>query len=209
MWQPAHNKIQRSKIKDKTAELVEHRGYPKDKAAAEAESQFKGYMSVSTLTTPATVENLFEVFSSVHVLDINSKSALESAGKYSPNSTFIRKAKVYARFENAVAWYEKIKEYIRKAVPDNLSEDDIIKLVGKTISGEEKAYRIGENLREFGEFNFDNFVSKLPQKKWSDYKKCAALKVLLKLMKDKSIIFGLPPIEKTWRLPSATTMNRK
>jgi hypothetical protein len=209
MWKPAHDSVQKAKIKDKTNEIKAHKHYETSKAKAEAEDIFHGFLKVTTLTTPATVNNLFGIFSNIKEIKINSKEALEGAGKYSPSSSFIRKGKLEATFENPNKWFESIKDYIRNIIPSEPNEGDIIRLVGETLTGEEKAYIVGENLKEFGQFSYDEYVNRLPKKKWSNYKKSKALKLLLKIMRNDSLVFGLPPEESTWRLPSATTENRK
>lgn len=208
MWKPAHNKVQRAKIRDLCKQYEGSNKYEPSKARAKAEENFKGVMLLRTLTTPATIENLFKVFNSIQEITINSKSAVQGAGKYSPNSSFIKKASVNIKFNSAVAWYQHIQGYIRKALPTNITDDDKIRIVGETIGGEEKAYVIGENLQEFGAFEFDDFITKIPQKKWSDYSKCDAIKVLLLILKNKTIIFGHTVPEKSWRLLSAQSSKK-
>ena len=202
MWRPAHNKVQSAKIKDLAKEYREHNKYNKEKAREKAKEHYNGIFGIETLTPKATVDSIFQLVTSIKEFKINSKNAIQNAGKYSPQSSFIKKSKIELAFEQPAAWFEHIKRYIKTIMPATVDDDDIIRIVGETLSGEEKAFVIGDNLDEFGNFEFDKFVKKLPKAKWSDYENCKAMDILHNLVETKPIIFGRPSPAKNWRLSS-------
>jgi len=208
IWSQAHDKVKSDKIKTLTLEYSQLGTKDKSMALAKAQQECDGRFLIKVLSTPATLEFILNEFDVIKKLEINTNDALENSGKYAPNSSFIKKAKVDVTFENLSSELRNIKQYIQKVVTDNPTERDIIKIYGDLASAQDKMIYLGENIDEFGSYSFDSYVTLLPEKYWKDYIDCEALNKLLYKMKNAKSIFGVIPTNENWRIPSATTLNK-
>lgn len=207
MKQP-HETLKSGNIKSLTQQYSQFGKKDNSMAHKRAVEECKGFFDLTLLSTPSDVNSLLEQYDSISEMEFNSTEALDKAGKYQPDSQFIRKGKVNVTFDNVIPNYQKISKYIKSLISDK-KEKDIIKLRGKLASGEEKWLKLGENIEDFGRLDFDNYVDLLPQEKWADYTDCEALQKLIYILNNKTAIFGIPSTDETWRLASATTENMK
>ncbi|MFT4850452.1 MAG: hypothetical protein ACI83B_003009 [Sediminicola sp.] len=208
-WKVPHDLIKNAKIKSLIDEYSEFGKKDRLAAKKKAVNECSGHFNLKVLVTPADINTIISQYSEIKSIEINSQSAFEESGKYSPTGDFIKKGKVEMLFENIVINANSIKMYIKKLVTDTPSKSDIIRLRGKLIDGEEKTFVVGENIDSFGHYEFDKFVELLPKGLWKDYTDCAAMDKLIYIMKNKDAVFGSIPSNNDWRLESAKTANEK
>ncbi|ELB2095497.1 hypothetical protein ACWO0M_004707 [Vibrio parahaemolyticus] len=96
---------------------------------------------------------------------------------------------------------ENIRNLLTNFVNDTLKINDrkfALKLIGQSIAGEKTNYWIGDNTREYGFFEYDDYIEELPEDLWSNYVECRALSVLMdKVKKDECGSFGkIYPVDK-------------
>lgn len=208
IWKQPHDNLKKYNIKSLQNQYSEHGKKDKALAQKKANEECSGFFHLELLTNPADINELFTHYNTINAVEINSVNAFDDAGKYRPDKQFIKKGKILQTFENVVSNESSIMAHIKK-ITNNKSDDDIVRLRGK-IDGisEDKWLKVGENIQDFGRLKFDSFVELLPQKKWSDYSNSEAINKLLYILKNKPAIFGDLPVDETWRLDSAQTINR-
>ncbi|MCK5075651.1 MAG: hypothetical protein KAR38_04705, partial [Calditrichia bacterium] len=93
----------------------------------------------------------------------------------------------------------RIKEVLKNVFSGVSCEGKLIRLIGRSDSGEELHFKIGENIDYYGKLKYDDYVDQLPDNKWLDYLNCLALKNLIYDMSSFVETFGSPPNIDTWQ----------
>ncbi|MFQ1970942.1 hypothetical protein [Aeromonas veronii] len=73
-----------------------------------------------------------------------------------------------------------------------------LRLIGASLSGQRVQYWIGDNVEEYGFFEYDDYIDELPDDVWDNYLECAALSNLSDVLKNKSETFGELQSVATW-----------
>lgn len=85
-----------------------------------------------------------------------------------------------------------------------------LRLIGASSSGQRVQYWIGENVEEYGFFDYDEYIDELPDDVWDNYLECAALSNLSNILKDRSETFGeLKPAESWCKYKSVSDLHPK
>lgn len=153
----------------------------------------------------AIMENLksiseVEVITELNVpQESNFTSLLSASKKTTQTVTFLDKFRPI----------ENIRNLLTNFVNDTLkikNKKFALKLVGQSIAGEKANYWIGDNTREYGFFEYDDYIEELPEFLWSHYVECKALSVLIdKVKRDECGSFGsIYPVEKWDKCRSAS-----
>jgi hypothetical protein len=209
IWKKPHDNLKAYNIKSLIDEYSQHGKNDKTAAHKHATDDCSGLFNLELLTNPADINDLFKHYDTINALEINSINAFDDAGKYRPDTQFIKRGKIQQTFENVVSNESRIFSYIKGLVA-NKSDDDIVRLRGKLEgASEDKWLKVGENIQDFGRLKFDDFVELLPEHKWSDYSTCKAIEKLLYILNNKTGTFGATTTDESWRLASAKTMNEK
>lgn len=208
IWKNPHDNLKRYNIRSLQEQFSEHGKKDKKLAHNKAIEECSGFFNLELITNPADLDELFKHYDTINALEINSVNAFEDAGKYRPDSQFIKRGKIMQTFDNVVSNELNIMAYVKK-ITSNKSEGDTVRLRGKLAGlNEDKWLKVGENIQDFGRLKFDSFVELLPQYKWTDYSTSEAINKLLYILKNKTSIFGDLPTNEEWRLDSAQTVNR-
>lgn len=96
---------------------------------------------------------------------------------------------------------ENLKGHLSNFIHDAFSQKNkkyALRLIGSSLSGQRAQYWIGENIEEYGFFEYDDYIDELPDDVWDNYLGCAALANLSNVLKGKSETFGLLKPAETW-----------
>ncbi|GAB5391877.1 MAG: hypothetical protein Altm2KO_21760 [Alteromonas macleodii] len=207
-----HNFLKNKRLQDLTDEYSQLDPEKRKAAAAKATKEITGSFNFELLCTQASIDLLLDSYDEISEMSVTAKDGLPDGGLYSPSSPFVKSTSVTTKFEKnkSQSFVEQIKGFVRK-VSGNLGNDDAIKLYGKLESGAQAWLSLGENISEFDILHFDRFVDMLPEENedWKEYVNCAATVRLINLLKTETAVFGEPPKDSQWRLPSAATENSK
>lgn len=105
------------------------------------------------------------------------------AKKTTQTITFLDKFKVI----------DNLRGHLSNFIHDVLGKKDkkyALRLIGASLSGQRIQYWIGNNIEEYGHFDYDQYVDDLPEKVWDEYYECSALANIISIVLRGSETFG-------------------
>lgn len=200
-----HDKIRKEKIREKKKEYEKHdgSGMNSKKAYEKAKEFYAGDFKFTLKISEKDIDSVLDVYEKISSLELSVTGAIPDANIFTPASNFITTTNTRVGFKapkNGVsALKAHVKSLMMTVVGSNKSK--MLKVIGRTLSGEEKHLYLGDNMDFFGEMDYDRYVDLLPNKYWDDYTNSGALSAMLKIIQSKPHIFGDKP-KKGWKLIS-------
>ena len=200
-----HDRVKRNNIKEKKKEVKGAGKVSNEKAGKEAEIYFEGDFEFIVKATEKDIDKVLSSYQSISGVDVSVEGAIPDAHIFSPPAGYISTSSFHVGFKRnkGAAFLEQVKSHVKgivKKVKDT-ERDRVLKVMGKTFSGEEMATYIGDNLECFGEMDYDRYVDFLPDDYWENYLSSMAVKNIIKIIGENDHIFGSAP-NKKWKWAS-------
>ncbi|MBY7899344.1 hypothetical protein KW507_02045 [Vibrio fluvialis] len=88
---------------------------------------------------------------------------------------------------------DNIRGHLSNFIHDALGKKDkkyALRLIGASLSGQRVQYWIGDNIEEYGHFDYDQYIDDLPEEVWDKYYECSALANITGIILKSSETFG-------------------
>ncbi|MCA2019090.1 hypothetical protein LDJ79_23480 [Vibrio tritonius] len=88
---------------------------------------------------------------------------------------------------------DNLKGHLSNFIHDALGQKDkkyALRLIGASFSGQRVQYWIGDNIEEYGHFDYEQYIDDLPEEVWDKYYECTALANITQIVVNSSETFG-------------------
>lgn len=204
----AHSSAFKRAAKEYKRQLTDFNRKKDPKLQNKINKHFSGGFSINTLSTPSDLNSLVGQFDEIESIFVKADDMLEKSGRYVPLEPYAESASLKIDFSEKM---RRVKGQFVTAIKQVFNRYDRYQsnkflLVGIGHNGEEISRILGENNDEFGKMPYDDYVEKLPKRKWKLYKNCTAMKELLNTIDSYSAVFGAPPTA-SWKRMSVKDLS--
>lgn len=205
----SHDRIVKQKIKDKVNELTNFElnkvsKHSREKAKKEARAMYSGKFELTLVLKELDINAVIDKLHRLDKIQIKASSALDKAPLFQPLEPWSESAEVTVRLSapnDRTKLVQSIKEFVSSITVPITSKGKAIKLIGKSATGQDEWYWLGENLQHYGTINYDDYVEQLPYPLWVDYPSCSAMNELKTVLRNHQPVFGYLPQPKHWPVP--------
>lgn len=200
----AHKNARKYAIKSYIDEkLSQSKSKDKSKFSEKANSLYGGKFKLTIMVTPKDIKSLLSEFEEINTIEVKADGLIDNVSEFSPLISLHEKPRILTKIAKQFRRkaHKEVEEVAKKL--GGLSYDDLFKVIGKSFSGEELSRKVGDNTSEFGIMGYDDYIDKLPDDTWTQYKFCAAHNGLQAKMVKYSAVFGVPGSTQSWKIVSA------
>ena len=166
-----------------------------------AQTEFAGSFSFKYIYQEKDLSQILDNLKSLSEVEVITELGIPEEPVFRHLGSVTKKTTQTISFLDQFKSIENLKGHLSNFIHDAFSQKNkkyALRLIGSSLSGQRAQYWIGENIEEYGFFEYDDYIDELPNDVWDNYLNCIALANLSSLLKTKSETFGQLKSAESW-----------
>jgi len=158
-----------------------------------AQNDFPGSFSFKHIYQEKDLDQILENVKTLSEIEVTTELGIPDEPVFRHFSSIAKKTTQTISFIDQFKKVDNLKKHLSNFIHEAFSSKDkkyALKLIGASLSGQRAQYWIGENIEEYGFFDYDQYIDDLPEDVWDKYDSCPALINLIEIINGKSETFG-------------------
>ena len=165
------------------------------------QNDFPGSFSFKHIYQEKDLDQILENVKTLSEIEVTTELGIPDEPVFRHFGSIAKKTTQTISFLDQFKTVENLKGHLSNFIHEAFSSKDkkyALKLIGASFSGQRAQYWIGENIEEYGFFDYDQYIDDLPEDVWDKYDCCPALVNLVDIINRKSETFGKIKPVKSW-----------
>jgi hypothetical protein len=166
-----------------------------------AQGDFPGSFSFKYIYQEKDLDQILENVKTLSEIEVTTELGIPDEPVFRHLGSVAKKTTQTISFLDKFKTIENLKGHLSNFIHDAFSSKDkkyALRLVGASLTGQRAQYWLGDNIEEYGFFNYDQYIDDLPEDIWDKYDSCPALINLIEIIEGKSETFGKIKTVQSW-----------
>ncbi|EGQ8412013.1 MULTISPECIES: hypothetical protein [Vibrio] len=166
-----------------------------------AQGEFGGTFSFKYIYQEKDLNQILDNLKSLSEVEVITELGIPDEPVFRHLGALTKKTTQTITFLDQFKVIENLKGHLSNFIHDVFSQKNkkyALRLIGSSLSGQRVQYWIGDNVEEYGFFDYDEYIDELPDDVWDNYLECSALSNVSNILKNKSETFGELKSVDTW-----------
>ncbi len=198
----AHKNVKERMVKQRVDEYSRNRSLGDlNRIRHRAQAEFSGSFSFKYIYQEKDLSQILDNLKSLSEVEVITELGIPEEPVFRHLGAVTKKTTQTISFLDQFKSIENLKGHLSNFIHDAFSQKNkkyALRLIGSSLSGQRAQYWIGENIEEYGFFEYDDYIDELPDDVWDSYIECTALANLSNVLKCKSETFGQVKSAESW-----------
>lgn len=166
-----------------------------------AQGDFTGSFSFKYIYQEKDLDQILENVKTLSEIEVTTELGIPDEPVFRHLGSVAKKTTQTISFLDQFKTIENLKGHLSNFIHDAFGAKNkkyALRLIGTSLNGQRVQYWLGENIEEYGFFDYDQYIDDLPEDIWDKYDCCPALISLIKIINSKSETFGKINSVSTW-----------